>query len=273
MLLVLDKDGTLLDMEQTWNNLAGLLVADLAAGKTAAYREELCLALGYDPNTGLLHSDAFFRRARRSEIRKLARFGQDLEGWFAQLNVDRVPYAAVAPLHALFARLRRDGHRLAVLTNDSRGATMAFLRQQDVLQYFDRIVCAEEGFPPKPSPLGFIHIAEELGYVPRDCAMVGDSMADIACGVSAAAGLVICVGPEHEAGKLRSMGAGAVVSSVAQLPDLLLSRAKVPPPPPRPSFPAACGDFSRGTPSLHTDRSEKCAELPAVVVERPTVVG
>ena len=27
-----------------------------------------------------------------------------------------------------------------VLTNDSRGATMAFLRQQDVLQYFDRIV-------------------------------------------------------------------------------------------------------------------------------------
>lgn len=244
MLLVLDKDGTLLDMEQTWNNLAGLLVADLAAGKTAAYREELCSALGYDRNTGLLHSDAFFRRARRSEIRKLASFGEELEAWFGRLNVDRVPYASATPLPALFARLRQDGHQLAVLTNDSRGATMAFLRQHGVLQYCDRVVCAEEGFPPKPSPLGFMHIAEELGFGPRDCAMVGDSMADIASGVSAAAGLVICVAPDHEGAKLRSMGAGAIIQSVAQLPDLLLSRSKVPkppPPPPRPSLPSACG--------------------------------
>lgn len=262
MLLVLDKDGTLLDMEQTWNNLAGLLVADLAAGKAAAYREELCSAIGYDPQSGLLHADAFFRRARRSEIRKLARFGEDLEGWFARLNVDRVPYAPAAPLVALFARLRRDGHRLAVLTNDGRPATMAFLRQQNILQYCDRVVCAEEGFPPKPSPLGFMHIAEELGFVPRDCAMVGDSMADVACGVSAAAGFVICVAPDHEADKLRSMGAGAVVRSVAQLPDLLLSRAKVPPPPPRPSLPSAFG-IQANTP-LHHNGSDKCAEPQTV---------
>jgi phosphoglycolate phosphatase len=244
MLLVLDKDGTLLDMDQTWNNLAGLLVADLAAGKTAAYRDELCAALGYDPQSGLLHPDAFFRSARRSEIRKLARFGVDVEAWFMQLNVDRVPYASAAPLPMLFARLRRDGHRLAVLTNDSRGATMAFLRQQDLMQYCERVVCADEGFPPKPSPLGFMHIAEELGFVPRDCAMVGDSMADIACGVSAAAGLVICVAPDREAAKLRSMGAGATIPNIAQLPDLLHSRAKVPqppPPPPRPTFPSSFG--------------------------------
>jgi phosphoglycolate phosphatase len=265
MLLVLDKDGTLLDMEQTWNNLAGLLVADVAEGKTAAYRDELCLALGYDPESGLLHPDAFFRRARRSEIRKLARFGADLEAWFAQLNVDRVPYASAAPLPTLFARLRRDGHRLAVLTNDSRGATMAFLRQQDLLQYCDRVVCAEEGFPPKPSPLGFMHIAQELGFLPRDCAMVGDSMADIACGVSAAAGSVICVGPDHEADKLRSMGAGAVISNVERLPELLSSRSrsKVPPPPPRPSLPWACGMPANAT--LHPDRSfaSATAAVPA----------
>jgi phosphoglycolate phosphatase len=262
MLLVLDKDGTLLDMEQTWNDLAGLLVADLSAGKTAAYREELCLALGYDPHSGLLRADAFFRRARRSEIRKLTRFGEDLEAWFARLNVDRVPYAAITPLPALFARLRKDGHRLAVLTNDSRGPTMAFLRQQDVLQYCDHVVCAEEGFPPKPSPLGFIHIAEEMGFVPRDCAMVGDSMADIACGVSAAAGLVICIAPDHEADNWRSKGAGAVIPSVARLPDILQSRTKVPPPPPRPSFPQACG--SKENTPIHPNGSEKCAEIPTV---------
>jgi phosphoglycolate phosphatase len=271
MLLVLDKDGTLLDMEQTWNNLAGLLVADLAAGKTASYRDELCSALGYDPQSGLLHADAFFRRARRSEIRKLARFGEDLETWFGHLasNVDRVPYASTAPLPTLFARLRREGHRLAVLTNDGRGSTMAFLRQHDVLQYCDRVVCAEEGFPQKPSPLGFMHIAEELGFEPRDCAMVGDSMADIACGVSAAAGLVICVAPEHEAAKLRSMGAGAVVTSVAQLPELLLSRTKVPqppPPPPRPSFTSAC--LSPANSPILRDESENCAGIL-----RPTSVA
>jgi phosphoglycolate phosphatase len=269
MLIVFDKDGTLLDTERTWASVVGLLVSDLAQDDANTYGL-LCATLGYEPTEMKLLPDALLRRASLAQIRNIPGFGHAMASWFESLNFARVQFSAMASLRELFLSLRSEGHRIAVLTNDSRVPTEAFVRQQGILDLLDFIVCAKDGFPMKPSPLGFLHIARTVGVDVQDCAMVGDSAEDMLCAVSAGAGLIVGIASDEDsASSLRLAGAQTVVQNVSELPDLARARTprctrsrttiQVPPTPPRPDILNGCSrtrcaarpaEPSRGTSKL-----------------------
>lgn len=224
MLIVLDKDGTLLDTERTWENVAGLMVADLAAADSSRYAR-LCCELGLDPDTQKLRPEGLLRTGTFSQIeQRLPGLGTAAKAWFRTLDAERVNFVPAIALKPFLTRLRAGGHRLALLTNDGRTTTEAFLRQQDVHDLLDLVVCADDGFPPKPSADALVHIARRLGVQTDACAMVGDSIQDVTCGNLAAAGLVIGLAPEGPlASSLRSSGAHIVIPDIASLPDALAS--------------------------------------------------
>ncbi len=79
------------------------------------------------------------------------------------------------------------------------------------------MVCADDGFPVKPSPDMVLHLCRTLGIAPARTAVVGDSAADLRMGRTAGAAQVIAVlsgvGSRRELEPL----ADAVIASVEEL--------------------------------------------------------
>jgi phosphoglycolate phosphatase-like HAD superfamily hydrolase len=99
----------------------------------------------------------------------------------------------LADLGALFARLRRDGRRVAVATSDDRDPTVRTLAALGVAEGVDATVCADDGVPVKPAPDMVRRLCAETGVLVGRTAVVGDSPADMRMGRSAGAGLTIGV--------------------------------------------------------------------------------
>ena len=99
----------------------------------------------------------------------------------------------LADLGALFARLRRDGRKVAVATSDDRDPTVRTLAALGVADRVDAIVCADDGLPVKPAPDMVRRLCADTGVPIDRAAVVGDSPADMRMGRSAGAGLTIGV--------------------------------------------------------------------------------
>lgn len=241
MLIVLDKDGTLLDMEQTWVQVAQLLLADLDPSHSGY--AALCTAVGYAD--GKVNARKLLA-LHPKEIQDFPGLGAAIQEWFAKLDPERVPYVPVCPLRPFLERLRQEGHELAMLTNGTRRSTLAFLDQQACADLFAQVVCGDDGKGKKPDPEPLLQIAKRLGRSMAQTAMVGDDLSDAQCGLSAHCGLVVGVGAVQ--------GAHVCVPDVTGLLDLAQLRKKVqerprtladiagravPPAPPRPALFAA----------------------------------
>ena len=89
------------------------------------------------------------------------------------------------------ADLRRRGVRLGVVTTKMRRGTEMGLRSCGLIDAFEVIVTANDVARVKPDPEPVLKAVEELGAVPEETLMVGDSAGDIlsaaAAGVRSAA--------------------------------------------------------------------------------------
>ena len=106
------------------------------------------------------------------------------------------PVALAHPLTdlgELFGALRGRGIRVAIATSDDRAPTEATLAGLGVAGLVDAVVCADDGLPVKPAPDTLLHLCQEVGVEPSRTAMIGDSIADVAMGRAAGAGLVVGV--------------------------------------------------------------------------------
>lgn len=98
------------------------------------------------------------------------------------------PYAGVP---AMLAELRRDGVRLAVLSNKPHEVTLPMV-QQLFPGIFDPILGFTQGrFPRKPAPDALLHIAAEWGVEAAELTLVGDSLYDARTAQAAACGCVL----------------------------------------------------------------------------------
>ena len=96
-------------------------------------------------------------------------------------------------LPSLFRRLRADGRRLAVITNDDRAPTDATLRALGIRESVEAMVCGDDGFAVKPAPDAVIAVCHAFRTEPWRVAVVGDTPADVAMAREAGAGLVVGV--------------------------------------------------------------------------------
>lgn len=82
-------------------------------------------------------------------------------------------------IHEVLCQLRRDGYKLAVLSNKVHQFTVEMVHALFSEISFCQIVGHKEGFAPKPDPASILQIMSELQVEPQYACMVGDSTMDI----------------------------------------------------------------------------------------------
>ena len=102
---------------------------------------------------------------------------------------------------------------LAVVSARDEKSTHAFLHQFELLDYFASIATSQTCRYTKPFPDPIIKVAEDMGVLPEECLMIGDTTVDIRAGKSAGAqtvGVLCGFGTEEE---LQRAGADLILPS------------------------------------------------------------
>ncbi len=202
-LVILDKDGTLIDFHAMWSRW----VLDLAAGLEAATRhldrEALFSMLGYDAASGRAVGGGRLAATPMARLRDLTRDLLVETGLTRDEAADALGRAWHAPdpvalahpvtdLARLLGRLGADGRRLALATTDDRDPTERTLAALGITEAFAVVVCADDGVAPKPAPDMVLAACRATGVAPGAAIVVGDSVADLAMGRNA--GVARCYG-------------------------------------------------------------------------------
>jgi HAD superfamily hydrolase (TIGR01509 family) len=110
---------------------------------------------------------------------------------------------------------------LTVVSAREASSTLAFLDHFELRPFFQVIVTGQTAEHTKPYPDPILYVAQVLKVPPESCLMVGDTSVDIRSGKAAQAqtvGVLCGFGEEPE---LRRNGADMILSSTAELVNLL----------------------------------------------------
>ncbi|AAP86168.1 phosphoglycolate phosphatase (plasmid) [Cupriavidus necator H16] len=124
-------------------------------------------------------------------------------------------------VEAGLAALRRQGYRLACVTNKPRALAVPLLALTGLSQYLEVLVAGDSIAQMKPDPEPLRHACNLLDVDAAQGVLVGDSAVDVAA--ARAAGIPVCLvrygyaGPGGPA----ALGADALVDSLEALPALL----------------------------------------------------
>jgi len=204
VLVVFDKDGTLIDFHAMWGGWVRTLAADLTRSTGLAVTDMLLDLLGVDRATGRVNPHGLLAatpmaRIREAVVGALSSLG--LGDAAAEVAVAEVWHAPdpvelahpLADLGLLLDELEARGIAVAIATSDNRQPTERTLEALGITDRIRGLTCADDGFRAKPAPDGLLHLCSSIGVAPSRTAMVGDSPNDLAMGRSAGAGRVIGV--------------------------------------------------------------------------------
>jgi phosphoglycolate phosphatase len=198
--ILFDKDGTIIDYWRTWVPINREVALYAARGDTALAAELLQLG-GHNPATDRITPGSPLAAGDFLDIAeafaahpKVAPAGQLVAG------IERIFCAGGAQhsqlidgARATLVELGRRGFRLGLATNDSAGGLQASLADHDILDLFDFAVGCDSGFGSKPDPRMVLGFCETVGLAPREVAVVGDAVHDLAMGRAARVGLNVGV--------------------------------------------------------------------------------
>jgi HAD superfamily hydrolase (TIGR01509 family) len=196
-LVVLDKDGTLIDFEVMWHAwFAGIMEAISArVPLDDDTRKGLAGTLGYDPETGawdpfgpltiaatgelaLLVASQLYRYQHKTWDEALAIVEHAEDVARAALPVEDLA-KPIGDVRGTLERLREHGLLLALATTDNRGPTERALAHLGLSSLFATTICGDDGIPLKPAPDMALEICRRLGIAPREAIMIGDTDADL----------------------------------------------------------------------------------------------
>ena len=232
--ILFDKDGTLFDFRKTWLAAYRGAAAELAelAGLGPSFVDALLARHGYDPITDTFAAESPLLWATTRDQAALWRAEPELaaiddverrlERHFSDL--DAYPPVPVTDLVSLFERLRGRGLRLGIATMDGTAATEATLVRIAARELIDFLACCDGGHGIKPDPGMVLGFCRAVGVLPREVAVVGDNLADLAMARAAGAGLAIAVLTGGCPAAALEADADLVLPSVAELESALAGR-------------------------------------------------
>jgi len=222
--VIFDKDGTLVDDDNTWAPALVDLVHMLTECEPDA-RQACADAVGIDLEHNRLipgspatfASNAQIAEAVASTLstsRGLPVLIEEVEHFLTSAVPANV--VAVNGADQILARLHGAGVRLAMATNDGEDSTLRQIEHLEWVAYFDWISGYDSGWGPKPDPGMLSACIKHFGIAPHETLMIGDTFADI----DAAAAAEI---PSVMIGELdfRDAQAAYRIASVADLVPLL----------------------------------------------------
>lgn len=205
--IVFDKDGTLIDFNDTWPPIFAAIAVELAsAAGNPALAPIMLTGAGQDPDSGAVTAGSAIAEA---SFETLARFWcarhpeigmtvlgaeENLGAWIRlrALEIANTP-KPVTDLAALFSQLRNTGIAIGVATNDSTAGAQKLIDTFALSTHVDFVVGSDAGHGAKPDPGMILAFCRQTGITPAQTAMVGDSPADLNAGRAAGCGLVIGV--------------------------------------------------------------------------------
>jgi HAD superfamily hydrolase (TIGR01549 family) len=125
--------------------------------------------------------------------------------------------------HSTLKQLKSAGVPLGLMTGKDRERTLEILRYFRLRKYFSAIVCGDDPYPGKPQPEGLLALAAQLGASPENSVIVGDSVLDVQCGLSAGAATAAVTWGFESPERMSNCGAHQCFSSFTQLDGWLLS--------------------------------------------------
>jgi len=142
--------------------------------------------------------------------------------WYSRhRKMSEKKFLLIPGVDAMLARLK--GHYpMAVVTARDVKGTQHFLKQFDLVQYFDVIVTGQSAKHTKPYPDPVLWAAQKMNVTPEECLMIGDTTVDMQAGKSAGAQIVGVLCGFGEEPELRRFGAEAILKNTNELASMLL---------------------------------------------------
>ncbi|WP_158866572.1 HAD family hydrolase [Leifsonia sp. AG29] len=225
-------DDDLVDLELVVFDLIGALVADDGLTERAFAVAAATAGLGRDA-TERHRATAYFRSASGQSTLSVFRAlagdedqAQHANAVFESSYADLAATEGLRPLagaEELVERLQDIGVRVAIATGFSRATLDAVLDALDWRDLADVTLTPAEAGRGRPYPdLALAALLRTGASSVESMVVVGSTTSDVASGAAAGAGLVVGVlGGAHDERALLAAGADAVISSVAELPELL----------------------------------------------------
>jgi len=200
--IIFDKDGTLLDFDETWDQpIFEAILTESDSSKQLKIAE----ALGFDlskrttlPNAPIIHQSV----SQLVELLSPLTDGRSLLDLVAQKAKEHV--TAVPAADCVLQALHHANIQAAVATNDEEAAARAQMRTlgwlEDKKSLIAAVIGCDSGHGAKPDPKMIQAAASSLGVPVHRCAMIGDSAADLLAGKRAGVMSVILVGKAEKVG-------------------------------------------------------------------------
>ena len=225
--VLFDKDGTLIDFQETWGPTVHAMIVALAKGDpalVAAQAEALHFSL----------EEKRFRPTSPIVAGSTADYGGTWGAALGRTDIDTLraeidaisaveSLKALAPIDqpvAIFAALRAMGLRIGVATNDLEKSARRQIGALGVAEHVEFVAGYDTGHGGKPEPGMVLAFAKLLDVTASDIAMVGDSLHDLDAARSAGAlAIAVLSGPADRAAL--EPHADFVIEHIGELPALI----------------------------------------------------
>jgi phosphoglycolate phosphatase len=225
--ILLDKDGTLVDFDETWGPATYEAMRSLSAGDRAKLEALMRISEFVESERRLLPTSPLVAGSSADYgpdwAHVLGReagpaFYREMDELFAYWGL-----RSLAPIHApaeVAGALKGQGFRLGIATNDAEISARAQACALGLEPYLDFVAGYDSGFGRKPDPGMVLGFAEACGLAPGAVALVGDSLHDLhAARAAGALAVAVLTGPLKEASRLElEPHADHVLGSIADLP-------------------------------------------------------
>ncbi|MEV6527732.1 HAD family phosphatase [Longispora sp. NPDC051575] len=120
---------------------------------------------------------------------------------------------------------RQAGRPVAVVSNNSEAAVTAYLKAHRLAGHFALVVGRAYADPDrmKPSPEPLLRASDALRVDPTSCLLIGDTVTDVAAGVSAGVPVLGYANKPRKVPELRRAGAASVVTTMRDVAAGLLA--------------------------------------------------
>jgi phosphoglycolate phosphatase len=228
-LIILDKDGTLIAFGRLWHAWFARFMGRISERVPLDLQTRVALAgtLGYDPVDGDWDPLGPLTLASTGEIVLLAAsqlYSYQGLTWDEALDVVRDAEEAaratladdsliepIGDVRGTLQRLVEAGYLLAVATTDLRAPTVRHLERLGAAEFVSAVLCGDDGVPLKPAPDMALALCRQMGVLPEDAIMVGDSVADMTMARLAGLGGAIAVSSGAVPGDLLAEHADCVI--------------------------------------------------------------
>ncbi|MDF0379093.1 MULTISPECIES: phosphoglycolate phosphatase [unclassified Methylophilus] len=211
-LVMFDLDGTLLDTAPQIAEAANRML--VALGKPMLPQAQIATYIGEGVQN--LIKRCLTESVQVEPEADLFAQAQPLYHDFYTANATQSqPFAGVVPA---LQQLKKQGFRLACVTNKPEKFTLPLLQQAGLADFFEVIISGDSLPKKKPDPLPLLHICQKLGVLPAEAVLVGDSETDIQA-AHAAGCFVVTVPYGYNQG--REIDVATVDATVQQLTEVV----------------------------------------------------